>query len=150
RTTGQGPGPICLTTYPNWGPTCAFLNTDSDLAKTFDGISHDHTGVKMKQITDGASKTILVAEKSVQPRFYNTGYGDPPASSSGSGWGADDGDNDAMYQGFDWDTHRFPSGSLDGNGQPQGHLPIQDTDCDGAALSPCKSAALGEIKYLFG
>ena len=25
-----------------------------------------------------------------------------------------------MYQGYDWDTHRFAIGSFDGNGQPQG------------------------------
>ena len=140
-TTGQGPGPTCLASYPNWPATCTFLNDDKTLGKSFDGISHDHTGARMKQITDGASKTILVAEKSVQPRFYETGCGDPPM------WKFDDGDNDAMYQGFDWDTHRFPGGSIDGSGSPQGNLPIQDTNCDGF-YPGCPSA--GDIKSIFG
>jgi prepilin-type N-terminal cleavage/methylation domain-containing protein/prepilin-type processing-associated H-X9-DG protein len=147
-TTGPGPTGSCLAVYPNWGPGnpppgngCLWLNDDVTLGKNFDGVSHDHTGARMKQITDGASKTILAAEKSVQPRFYDTGYGDPPK------WGADDGDNDAMYQGFDWDTHRFPSGSLDGSGNPQGNLPIQDTNCDGT-FPGC--AAAGDIKSIFG
>jgi prepilin-type N-terminal cleavage/methylation domain-containing protein/prepilin-type processing-associated H-X9-DG protein len=142
-TLGGGPSALCLTVYPNWGPGapppgngCAFMNTDKDIADKFSGVSTDHTGAKVKQITDGLSKTILVGEKSLQPRFYETGYGDPPD------WKHDDGDNNAMYQGFDWDTHRFPSGSLDGSGQPQGNLPRQDSDCDGfyPPGSPCPIA----------
>ena len=134
-TTGPGPGALCLDIYPNFGAACQWLNSDQAIAGIFSGVSFDHTGARMKQIIDGASKTILVGEKCVQPRFYQTGYGDPPT------WGADDGDNDAMYQGYDWDTTRFAGTST---------VPIQDTDCDGAALSPCKSPAAGDIKRIFG
>jgi prepilin-type N-terminal cleavage/methylation domain-containing protein/prepilin-type processing-associated H-X9-DG protein len=142
-TLGGGPGALCLTVYPKWGPGapppgngCSFINTDDVIAKQFSGISTDHTGAKFNQITDGASKTILVGEKSLQPRFYDTGYGDPPD------WKHDDGDNNSMYQGYDWDTHRFPSGSFDNNGQPQGQLPRRDSDCDGfyPAGAPCPQA----------
>jgi prepilin-type processing-associated H-X9-DG protein len=52
-----------------------------------------------------------------------------------------------MYQGFDWDTHRFPSGSFSGNGQPQGQLPAQDTNCDGR-FPGCP--AVGDFKRIFG
>lgn len=131
-TLGGGPAALCLTVYPKWGPGapapgngCAFINTDATIASQFSGISTDHTGAKIKQIIDGTSKTILVGEKSLQPRFYDTGYGDAPD------WKHDDGDNNSMYQGYDWDTHRFPSGSLDNSGQPQGNLPRRDSDCDG-------------------
>jgi prepilin-type N-terminal cleavage/methylation domain-containing protein/prepilin-type processing-associated H-X9-DG protein len=147
--TGRGPNFNCLAAYPNWGPSapppgnaCSFLNSDATLGKNFDGISHDHTGVKISQITDGTSKTILVGEKSLQPRFYDTGYGDPPTYLK-----ANDGDNNSMYEGFDWDTHRFPSGSLSGTGQPQGQLPLQDTDCDGFTAG---CAAAGDIKSSMG
>lgn len=133
--TGPGPGALCLDAYPNFGGACQWLNDDKNIPSVFTGVSFDHTGAKIKQITDGTSKTILVGEKCVQPRFYQTGYGDAPT------WGADDGDNDAMYQGYDWDTHRFAGTST---------LPIQDTDCDGAALSPCKTPAAGDIKRIFG
>lgn len=142
-TLGGGPALICLSVYPKWGPGapapgngCTFMNSDQVIAIQFSGISTDHTGVKIAQITDGTSKTILVGEKSLQPRFYDTGYGDAPD------WKHDDGDNNAMYQGYDWDTHRFPSGSFDNNGQPQGELPRRDSDCDGfyPVGSPCPQA----------
>jgi len=149
-TTGRGPNLSCLDAYPNWGPgapppgsTCSFLNSDAQMSKNFDGVSHDHTGVKISQITDGTSKTILVGEKCIQPRFYETGYGDPPTYLK-----ANDGDNNSMYQGFDWDTTRFPSGSFSGTGQPQGQLPLQDTDCDGL-YSGCATVA-GDVKSSFG
>jgi prepilin-type N-terminal cleavage/methylation domain-containing protein/prepilin-type processing-associated H-X9-DG protein len=141
--TGQGPAFICLSVYPNWGPGtgpgagCRFNNDDAVIARSFNGISFDHTGAKMKQITGGTSKTILVGEKSLQPRFYETGYGDED-----NGWKGNDGDNNSMYQGYDWDVVRFPSGSLDNNGQPQGILPTPDSDCDGfyPKGAPCPQA----------
>lgn len=146
-TIGGGPSYICLTVYPNWGGTtppgngCSFMNLDKDIASQFSGVSMDHTGAKLKQITDGASKTILAGEKFLQPRFYETGYGDPPD------WKHNDGDNNSMYQGYDWDTHRFPSGSLDGSGQPQGNLPAQDSNCDGF-YPGCPP--VGDFRRMFG
>ena len=146
-TLGGGPGALCLTVYPKWGPGapapgngCSFINTDATIATQFSGVSTDHTGAKMKQMTDGASKTILIGEKSLAPRFYETGYGDAPD------WKHDDGDNNSMYQGYDWDTYRFPSGSFDNAGKPQGTLPTRDSDCDGfyPVGSPCTQAMNGQ------
>jgi prepilin-type N-terminal cleavage/methylation domain-containing protein/prepilin-type processing-associated H-X9-DG protein len=111
-TTGRGPALTCLTSYP----TCAFLNTDATSLAQFNGVSTDHTGAKISQITDGTSKTILAGEKCLQPRFYETGYGDPPD------WKGDDGDNNSMYQGYDWDTTRFAGTSM---------LPLQDIETAG-------------------
>jgi prepilin-type processing-associated H-X9-DG protein len=149
--TGRGPAFFCLAAYPKWGSgapspgnLCFFVNNDATMA-AFSGISADHTGAKVKQITDGLSKTILVGEKCLQPRFYETGYGDPPDYLK-----ANDGDNNSMYQGFDWDVMRYASGNFSGSGEPQGSLPLQDTDCDGAGASPCNGPAAGNIKGIFG
>jgi prepilin-type N-terminal cleavage/methylation domain-containing protein/prepilin-type processing-associated H-X9-DG protein len=146
-STGRGPGSSCLAVYPNWGtgtpqpgPGCQFVNPDAIMAR-FSGISADHTGAKVRQITDGLSKTILVGEKSVQPRFYQTGYGDLPDFKH------DDGDNNSMYQGFDWDVMRFASGSYAGDGTPQGSLPKQDSECD--ALYPGCTAIVA-VTQIFG
>lgn len=131
-TTGGGPPGLCLSLYPRWGAgtgpgtACSFLNKDTTIGSSFDGVSTDHTGAKVAQIVDGTSKTILVGEKHLSPRFYLQGYGDPEDS-----YKHNDGDNGAMYLGYDWDNTRFPSGSYSNNGQPQGMLPSQDTDQDG-------------------
>ena len=69
----------------------------------------------MRQITDGTSKTALVGEKSLLPRFYETGYGDPPPRSPH--YSNNPGDNSSMYQGHDLDNARIIGG-----------VPIQDSD----------------------
>jgi prepilin-type N-terminal cleavage/methylation domain-containing protein/prepilin-type processing-associated H-X9-DG protein len=146
--TGRGPSFLCLSVYPKWGPGapppgngCAFVNDDSKMGR-FDGISADHTGAKVRQITDGLSKTILVGEKFLQPRFYETGYGDSPD------WKHNDGDNNSMYQGFDWDNMRYASGSFSGTGEPQGRLPHQDSDCDGQGVNCGTNVA--DYQKIFG
>jgi prepilin-type N-terminal cleavage/methylation domain-containing protein/prepilin-type processing-associated H-X9-DG protein len=128
NTIGGGPSGACLKTYPNW-PPCSFMNADTgpgSIAATFTGISTDHTGARVSQIVDGVAKTILVGEKLIQPRFYTQGYGDPT-----DGYKHNDGDNGAMYLGYDWDSTRFAGGSYANDGTPQGNLPHQDSDCDG-------------------
>jgi prepilin-type N-terminal cleavage/methylation domain-containing protein/prepilin-type processing-associated H-X9-DG protein len=84
-----------------------------NIADFFDGVSTKCTGARIAQITDGTSKTALVGEKSLPPRFYDTGYGDPPTY----GGGSDGGDNSSMYQGYDLDTTRWI-----------GRVPSQDSD----------------------
>jgi prepilin-type N-terminal cleavage/methylation domain-containing protein len=130
-SSGRGPAYSCLARYPNW-PPCAFLNSEDDIRRRFSGVSTDHTGARVAQITDGTSKTILVGEKFLQPRFYDTGYGDAPD------WKGNDGDNNSMYQGYDWDTHRFPGTN---------NLPAQDSDCDGK-FPGCP--AVGDYKRIYG
>jgi prepilin-type processing-associated H-X9-DG protein len=90
----------------------------TNIGKFFNGISTRYTGAKMAQITDGASKTALVGEKMVMPRFYQTGYGDPPDYKKDNG-----GDNSSMYQGFDLDNTRKigPTPDRDDDSLTAGH-----------------------------
>ena len=81
----------------------------------FNGVSTRCTGAKIAQITDGTSKTALVGEKALPIRFYLTGYGDPPKYDSNDG-----GDNNSMYQGYDYDNTRWIGG-----------VPEQDNDSAG-------------------
>jgi prepilin-type N-terminal cleavage/methylation domain-containing protein/prepilin-type processing-associated H-X9-DG protein len=97
NATSCAPGPF---------PNCAApSNVGPDLegiGKFFNGISTRYTGAKVGQISDGTSKTALVGEKAMVPRFYETGYGQGPNYSSDNG-----GDNSSMYQGYDVDTTRW-------------------------------------------
>jgi prepilin-type processing-associated H-X9-DG protein len=77
----------------------------------------------MAQITDGTSKTAAGGEKWVSHLFYEV------ATNRSSGQPSDNpADNSSMYQGYDQDTVREISGSLDGAGQPQGTLPRRDSE----------------------
>jgi type II secretory pathway pseudopilin PulG len=58
----------------------------------FDGVIYGRSRVTLKQITDGASKTLLIAEKYMTSENYETG--------------ADYGDNENMYIGFNNDVCR--------------------------------------------
>jgi prepilin-type processing-associated H-X9-DG protein len=87
-------------------------NDSKTIADRFDGVSTRCTGARIAQIVDGTSKTALVGEKSLPPRFYDTGYGDPPNYDKGNG-----GDNNSMYQGYDVDNTRWI-----------GRVPRQDSD----------------------
>jgi prepilin-type N-terminal cleavage/methylation domain-containing protein/prepilin-type processing-associated H-X9-DG protein len=106
-TDCSGGWPNC----PGWliPPTS---NDSKDIADNFDGVSTRCTGARIAQIIDGTSKTALVGEKSLPPRFYDTGYGDPPNFDKGNG-----GDNNSMYQGYDVDNTRWI-----------GRVPRQDSD----------------------
>jgi prepilin-type N-terminal cleavage/methylation domain-containing protein/prepilin-type processing-associated H-X9-DG protein len=101
-----------------------------DLA--FTGVSTRFTGAKMAQITDGTSKTALAGEKALLPRWYETGYGDPPD------WKGNDGDNSSMYQGYDKDNTRWI-----------GPVPQQDADNMGDHASRFGSAHSGGINLSF-
>jgi prepilin-type N-terminal cleavage/methylation domain-containing protein/prepilin-type processing-associated H-X9-DG protein len=93
--------PLATDCAGGW-PNCVGRDTDLlAIAKSFNGISTRYTGAKIAQIVDGTSKTALVGEKMMMPRFYDTGYGDPPNYDKNNG-----GDNSSMYQGYDVDTTR--------------------------------------------
>jgi Protein of unknown function (DUF1559) len=62
-------------------------------ARRFSGISHLHLAIGIAAIEDGASKTYLVGEKSLDPRHYADGLSP--------------GDNESMYSGYSTDLHRF-------------------------------------------
>jgi prepilin-type processing-associated H-X9-DG protein len=91
---------------------------------TFTGIVTARLGAKLRQVTDGASKTLIAGEKYVPIDFYDTiTYENKTGANA-----ADDnpGDNSSLYQGYDQDTVRWPNGSVDA-GQPGGNLPISDS-----------------------
>ena len=71
--------------------------------RCFNGISTRYTGAKIRQITDGTSKTALVGEKALPPRFYETGYGERGTNYANNNGG----DNSSMYQGYDIDNTRW-------------------------------------------
>jgi prepilin-type processing-associated H-X9-DG protein/prepilin-type N-terminal cleavage/methylation domain-containing protein len=102
--------------YPNcdWhigGQGSSAATIRAEYWKGVDGVSGWRIGAKMQQIVDGASKTLLVGEKMVEPRFYNGECNESGNPSTGNG-----GDNNSMYQGWDIDNAR-------GGGPPQ-----QDAD----------------------
>jgi prepilin-type N-terminal cleavage/methylation domain-containing protein/prepilin-type processing-associated H-X9-DG protein len=59
------------------------------------GVNFFGAEIKFKHITDGASKTYMVGEKYVNAAWYD---------SDGT---HDGGDNHSLYQGWDWDVHRW-------------------------------------------
>jgi len=63
------------------------------------GIMFVRSEIKMKQVTDGTSKTYLVGEKWLNSKGYD-GFTDPNLP------GFDYGDNGGMYTGFESDNHR--------------------------------------------
>ena len=111
---GGGPSISCINTYPNcsWGSyTSAYIGAN------FDGISSVQTEVRQAHVRDGASNTIMIAEKYLNPSYYSDGTACV--------------DNNSVFQGNDWDTNRwFPS--VDGSGNvpaasAAARRPMQDT-----------------------
>jgi prepilin-type N-terminal cleavage/methylation domain-containing protein/prepilin-type processing-associated H-X9-DG protein len=94
--------PLATDCAPGPFPNCVTVDADlKNIADNFNGVSTRYTGALIRQIIDGTSKTALVGEKMVLPRFYDTGYGDPPNFDKNNG-----GDNSSMYQGYDLDNTR--------------------------------------------
>ncbi len=89
-TLSSGPTELaCLTAYPE----CDWTHTDSWLADNFDGVCGERSQVRSPQITDGLSRTLLVAEKYVNASEYDSVN--------------DRADNSCVYQGADWDNLRW-------------------------------------------
>jgi hypothetical protein len=59
------------------------------------GVNYGGAEIRFKDITDGTSNTYAVGEKYLNAAAYDTGV--------------DPGDNQSMYQGFDWDVNRWTS-----------------------------------------
>jgi prepilin-type N-terminal cleavage/methylation domain-containing protein len=90
-----GPGIDCLTKYPN----CDFGGYTSDnVSRFFNGAVVPRFPVKLRQIEDGTSNTILCAEKYVNSQFYDAELGYTVNSCS---------DNNPGYNGYDWDNIRW-------------------------------------------
>ncbi len=132
---GPQPGPApnpdltdCMGGFPNCSGGLA--PSDSTIVNSFSGIVTARTGAKLRQVTDGTSNTMMAGEKYLPFEFYDQiTYEEKTGGSA-----ADDnpGDNSSAYQGYDQDTVRWPSGSLDNAGAPQGNLPLQDTQPSGS------------------
>lgn len=82
--------------------------------QNFDGVTGWRIGARMSQIVDGASQTVLVGEKIMQPYFYEhpcPAAGSAPSKGNG-------GDNSSMYQGWDIDSARTGGLAQDHNADP--------------------------------
>lgn len=80
----------------HWGDAaCLESNSCSipEMPDDFDGLTGRLTEVRIGQITDGTSKTVLIAEKYMNPEEYTTG--------------ASCVDNNSNSQGYDWDVNRW-------------------------------------------
>jgi prepilin-type processing-associated H-X9-DG protein len=112
----------CLGKFPN----CDWVSDSQWLADSWSGIVAERAGAKMAQITDGTSNTAAGGEKWVSHHFYeiatNKAAGQQPSDNPA--------DNSSMYQGFDQDTVRAISGSVD-DGVIGGALPRRDTEFTG-------------------
>jgi type II secretory pathway pseudopilin PulG len=110
-----GPPLRCLQDYPNcdWGSYTKNVIFSSRFG--MDGVVVPRFPIEARQITDGASKTIVCAEKYLRPDFYgDLGKStiDPCA------------DNNSLYQGYDWDVIRWMTTR---NGSTQRYAPQPDS-----------------------
>jgi prepilin-type N-terminal cleavage/methylation domain-containing protein/prepilin-type processing-associated H-X9-DG protein len=100
---GPGPSLDCLDKYPD----CEWYRDLQDVREFMTGITHERSEVKLSQVTDGTSKTLLVSEKYINAWNYETDVHLDMLA-----------DNNCPYQGNDWDTTRWVAEFL---------LPLQDT-----------------------
>jgi len=90
---GPNPRPLSYTE----GDSEGFWNSYADSIAEMNGLFYPRSMTTLKDITDGTANTFLVGEKFLSPDNYLNG--------------ADAGDNQSMYQGYDVDTVRFTNGS---------------------------------------
>jgi prepilin-type N-terminal cleavage/methylation domain-containing protein len=93
--SGPPTGVSCLTTYPNCQSSTGTVDdwwNDQDLQRTT-GITTLRSQYRIKDIRDGISKTLMFAEKNINPDMYVTGL--------------DGADNTDAWQGKDWDVIRW-------------------------------------------
>jgi prepilin-type N-terminal cleavage/methylation domain-containing protein len=96
-----GPGrKQCVTHYPNPG-LCMGL-VEREKAAKFDGVIVPRWPVELREIPDGTSNTMLIAEAYMHFSFYDST--DPVPNN-----------NNSMYQGYDRDTVRWSSGFVNPN-----------------------------------
>ncbi|TWT29782.1 Type II secretion system protein G precursor [Posidoniimonas corsicana] len=90
---GRGPDARCYERYPNCDGLGAGWTWNKAHYERWDGIVGYRRGAKLRQITDGSSKTMLAGEKFLSSDMYTNGL--------------HVGDDNSMYEGFDWDTVRW-------------------------------------------
>jgi prepilin-type N-terminal cleavage/methylation domain-containing protein len=83
------------------------------------GINFLGSEIKLKQITDGTSNTVMVGEKFLNPEQYET-----PSEYADENTG---GDEHSFYQGFDWDINAWGGGGTNLKGETSNRWrPAQD------------------------
>jgi prepilin-type N-terminal cleavage/methylation domain-containing protein/prepilin-type processing-associated H-X9-DG protein len=132
--------------FGNAPSSCAFVGMDSPPCNAWkqtvdNSVGQGHHGVvaarsqvRIAEITDGTSNTVLLGEKFLEPMYYFTGTGLPFNGTRGSdgGYSCNDGDNSGAFQGADQDTIR--------RGRP-----FQDTD-----MTHCMRPSLGPQQIVPG
>jgi prepilin-type processing-associated H-X9-DG protein len=98
-----------------------------------DGVIGYHSQLKVRQISDGTSKTYLLGEKFQSPKYYEN------APAAGGGYG----DNQSAYTGMEWDNERVAWNPLT-TYTPPDFQPRQDFDgADNSNLFAFGSAHAG-------
>jgi prepilin-type N-terminal cleavage/methylation domain-containing protein len=105
----QGPDLGCLSSFPNcnWGTF-----SETAIKSLFDGVVRPRLPIRLKHITDGTSKTILVGEKYLHQELYDAAGVSTCA------------DNNSPYQGYDWDVIRWANSKA---GLKKDYTPQPDT-----------------------
>jgi prepilin-type processing-associated H-X9-DG protein len=98
------------------------------------GVVGIRSEVKLRQIIDGTSNTIMAGEKFLQPRYYESGVGVDNTFKNV-------GDNSACYQGTDWDNTRYPTPSS----LPLMDIDNGDTNADQRAFGSAHSAGINVV-----
>jgi prepilin-type N-terminal cleavage/methylation domain-containing protein/prepilin-type processing-associated H-X9-DG protein len=97
-------------------------NPDHPAKKFQSGISHYRSEITLQRIEDGSSNTYMVGEKWVSPDQYEGIAG--ASTEPGFSWG----ENQSMYNGWEWDQHRVAWNSkyLNTTTEAEIHQPMQD------------------------
>lgn len=105
-----GPPYQCVATYPD----CQGLIEESNAFRS-NGAVVPRFGVRLRQVTDGTSNTMLFGERWIHVSMHELNHGKFVQ------W-----DNNSMYQGYDWDTIRWASGHEESDGKRLG-MPWPDS-----------------------
>jgi prepilin-type N-terminal cleavage/methylation domain-containing protein/prepilin-type processing-associated H-X9-DG protein len=147
------------TSYANAESALAFQNrfgntNDPAQARFYQtGVIHLRSEIKLKQITDGTSKTYLIGEKFLSP----SGYIDTNALSA-LGTHAIYGDNKSMYVGFEEDNQRIAYNNDAGwpviypyaaNAVPEAYQPQADSETERPNVVAFGSAHAGGMNMAY-
>ncbi len=121
---GAGPPFQCLVTYPD----CTGLHTQ-ETAFESNGAVVPRFGVRLRQVTDGSSNTMLFGERWVHISMHDLDHGIEV-----------DYDNNSMFQGWDWDTIRWASSYEESDGALIG-MPWPDSQGDTGRRGPIPIAS---------
>lgn len=115
----------CWQSYPD----CKWMNSKIWLDTKWNGVVGDHSGARLSQLTDGASKTLLAGEKWLPPMYYEIVSVDADTDNQHNKVSADNpGDNGPLYVGFDYDNVRICYGSVRSDGAIIGAVPRRDPE----------------------